>query len=55
MDSSKGRTIRKVWGGGTFSTCTNIFSNFWACVDNFFKYNPLLKFFFISTYVITGP
>ena len=24
-------------GGGTFSTSTNIFSKFFACVDNFFK------------------
>jgi hypothetical protein len=31
--------------GGTFSTCTNIFPKFFACVDNFFKYNPLHEFF----------
>jgi hypothetical protein len=33
-------------GGGTFPTCTIIFSKFFACVDIFFKNHPLLEFFF---------
>jgi hypothetical protein len=40
--ANKGRTIRKVMGGGgTFSNLYEYFFKFFACVDNFFKYNPL--------------
>ena len=41
-ETFKGRTIRKVMGGGgggLFPTCTIIFSKFLACVD-YFKPNP---------------
>ena len=42
----KGRTIRKVMGGGgPFPACTIIFSKFFAVLI-FFFYNPLLEFFF---------
>jgi hypothetical protein len=41
----RGGPLEKWCGGGTFSTCTNIFFKFFACVDNFLKYNPLHEFF----------
>ena len=42
-----GRSALEKWwgGGGAFPTCTNIFFKCFACVDNFFKYNPLHEFF----------
>jgi hypothetical protein len=41
----KGRAIRKVMGGGDFFNLYEYFFKFFACVDNFFKYNSLHKFF----------
>jgi hypothetical protein len=40
----------KMMGGGGLFQLVRIFFLFFACVDNFFKYNPLHEFFFISTY-----
>ena len=33
-------------GGMTFSTCTNFIFKFFACVDNFLRYNPWCTNFF---------
>jgi hypothetical protein len=46
----KGRTIRKVMGGGTFSTCTNIFLNFLLVSIMFLNIIPCTNFFLILTY-----
>jgi hypothetical protein len=42
-------------GGVTFSTCTNFIFNFFACVDNFLRYNisvyiTLARFFYFKSF-----
>jgi hypothetical protein len=47
---NKGCTIRKVMGGGgeDFFNLYEYFYFFFACVDNFFKYNPLHEFLYFN-------
>jgi hypothetical protein len=51
----KGRTIRKVMGGGDgpFSACTNFFSNFFAVFVIFFLIIPCSNLFFFSKSVVS--
>jgi hypothetical protein len=43
----RGGPLEKWWGGeGLFQFVWIFFLNFFSCVDNFFKYNPLHRFIF---------
>jgi hypothetical protein len=51
LSSLRGEPLEKWQGGGYFFNLYEyMFLKYFACVDNYFKYNPLHKFFFISTY-----
>jgi hypothetical protein len=41
-------------GGGAFPTCTIIFSQFFACVDNFFFKSSLARIFFFLKKVLAS-